>query len=368
MNIHYKTEPSGNPSFFNVTKNMRRIFAVLFVAVSLWACNDDDDKPQGKYEHGAFVLNEGKFLSGTGTITYYNETADTLQQNIFRNAAGQYAGDVVQSMIFHDDKAYIVVNGDNKVEIANANTFERLGSITDDQIIQPRYMEVVDNKGYLTVQGPYDDNYNLVDSYVLVIDLSNNTVTKKIPTEEGIENIVYVGNKLFVGASGYSSNHNVGVIDPSNNTLVDNIELDGVPVGMVVDNNNKLWVLANGDADAKLYRINPSTFEKEQTINLGTSVDTDLAITPDKSGLIYSASGSFYKISTSATTASTTPLFSAEEIITQYAMNVDPDNGEIWIGDALNYSSEGKVYIYTSDGKLKKTFTAGISPTNFVFR
>src|SRR5882672_6024023 len=103
MNIQYKTDSSETPSF-NVTKNMRRIFAVLFVAASLWACNNDDDKPQGKYEHGAFVLNEGKFLSGTGTVTYYNEQADTLQQNIFRNAAGQFAGDVVQSMIFHDDK------------------------------------------------------------------------------------------------------------------------------------------------------------------------------------------------------------------------------------------------------------------------
>lgn len=368
MNIPYKTGTFGTRSFFSFSKFTRNMIAVLFVAATLWACNDDDNKSKGKYEHGAFVVNEGNFGSGTGTILFYDENTGTPEQNIFKNAAGQYAGDVAQSITFHDDKAYIVLNGDNKIEIADANTFERLGTITNDQIVQPRYLEVIDNKAYVTVQGPYDDNFSLVDSYVLVIDLSNNSVIKKIPTDEGIEHIVHLGNYLFASNYNYGGSNTVAVIDPSNNSLADQVEVAAGPSGMVIDNNNKLWVICQGGATSKLYRINPVSFDVEQTIDLGVAAGDDLAITPDKSGLIYSSGGNVYKISTSATTASTTPLFNVNGLQYLYALNVNPSNGDIWVGDALSFTTEGKVYIYSSDGNLKTSFTAGIGPTNFAFK
>jgi len=359
MNMHYP--------YFISSKMMRNIFAVLLVAITLWACSDDD-KPKGKFEHGAFIVNEGNFGSGNGTVSWYDEGNDVTDENIYKNAAGQYAGDVAQSITFNGDKAYIVLNGDNKIEIADANTFERLGSITNDQIVQPRYVQVIDNKAYVTVQGPYDDNYNLVDSYVLVINLSDNSVIKKIPTDEGIEHIVRVGNYLFASNYNYGGSNTVAVIDPTNNTLVTQVEVTSGPSGMVVDSNNKLWVICQGGATSKLVRLNTTTFEVEQTIDLGVSADQDLAITPDKSGLVYISNSSVYKMSTSATTAPAAPFFTIDALVYEYALDVNPNNGEIWVGDALNFTAQGKVYIYNSDGTPKTTVTAGISPTNFAFK
>lgn len=367
MNILYKTASAGTHTF-NPLKAVRRMSTLVLLVATLWACNDDDAAPKGKYEHGAFVVNEGNFGGGTGTITYYNTSTGTAEQNIFKNAAGKFAGDVVQSVTVHEDKAYIVLNGDNKIEIADANTFERLGSITDDRIVQPRYVEVVGNYAYITVQGPYDANFNLVESSVLVADLSTNKVIAKIAADKGVENIIHAGNYVFASSYYYGKSSTLTVIDPMGNSLVKQLDVAKGPAGMAVDANGKLWVISQGNESSVLTRINPSTLQVETTIDLGFSADSDLAITPDKSSLIYYTGGVVYKIAITATAAPTTPFFTISDIGYAYGLGVDPDNGDIWVGDAMAFTTDGKVYIYDAAGKPKTTFTAGIGPTNFFFK
>ncbi|MBL0742357.1 DUF5074 domain-containing protein [Chryseolinea lacunae] len=367
MNNRYPAAPAVTHTF-KAFATLRRMAILVLLVVSLWACKDDEQAPKGKFEHGALVINEGAFGGGNGSITYYNTTTGMAEQNIYRNVIGKFAGDVTQSLTIHDDKAYIVLNGDNKIEIADANTFERLGTISDDAIVQPRYLEVVGNYAYLTVQGEYDANYNLVESSVLVIDLSTNKVIKKLETDKGVENIVHAGNYLFASNYYYGQSSTVTVIDPATNAFVKYVDVASGPSGMAVDVNGKLWVISQGDESSVLTRINPSTFEKETTIDLGLSADTDLAITPDKSSLIYYTSGRVYKIAITATTAPSTPFFTIADLGYEYALGVDPENGDIWVGDAPTFTADGKVFIYGADGKSKTTFTSGIGPTNFVFK
>ena len=51
-----------------------------------------------------------------------------------------------------------------------------------------------------------------------------------------------------------------------------------------------------------------------------------------------------------------------------YALDVNPENGDVYIGDALDYSSPGKIYVYHSDGSFKETFESGINPTQVIFK
>jgi hypothetical protein len=95
---------------------MTLIFALAFVA-----CNDDD-APEKVYEGGVFVANEGAFGAGNGSITYYGADG-VAEQNIFKNTVGEFAGDVIQSMLFSGDQAFLVIDGDNKIEVVNARTF-----------------------------------------------------------------------------------------------------------------------------------------------------------------------------------------------------------------------------------------------------
>ncbi len=349
-----------------------KVFALLILSLCLFSCDDDDSKPKGKYESGVIVVSEGGFGDANGTVTHYNPVSGEVEQNIFRNAAGSFAGDVAQSITFHGDKGYLVLNGGNTVEVVDGNSFERLSTISNAALDKPRYVEIINDKAYISVWGPYEEGgYSLIDSYVLVVDLSNNTVVEKIETDEGTDKLLYTGNYLFASNNNFGGSSTVAVINPSNNTLVDQLQLASGPAGLVSDANGKVWVICTGVYGAtsgQLFRINPSNLNIEETIEIDLKVNGDLAVTPDKGSLIYNSGKDIYKISITATAAPTEPIFEASEVVTNYALNVDPGTGDIWIADALNYATEGKVYIYNASGALQSSFTTGISPTQIHFK
>jgi YVTN family beta-propeller protein len=346
-------------------------YASILTITILLSCDEEGTRPKSNYETGVFVANEGGFGKSTASVTFYDQQTQLTEQNIFIKPPLSFAGDVLQSITFDSDLAYLVLNGSNKIEVVNATSFESVGTISNDDIFSPRYLEVIDNKAYISVWGPYDENFSLVDSYVLVIDLSTNTVVKKIDTDEGSENMLVHNNKLFVANYNYGSSNTVAVIDATNNSLVDQIEVGAGPAGMVIDKNGKLWVLCVGaflPGTAKLVQINPTTLAIEKEIALDVLPGNDLAISPDGISLIYYKGTDVYKISIEATTFPTVPLFSATNITTPYALSVDPVTGDIWLADAVDYASEGKAYIYSSSGVFTSSYTVGINPGQFIFR
>jgi hypothetical protein len=345
-----------------------RCVLMLALIVVIAGCSHDDEKPKGKYEHGAFIVNEGGFGSSNGSVTFYNTTTDEIEQSIVTSSSTAFAGDVVQSMSFKDDRGYVVLNGDNKILVVDANTFENLSTIASNDIVAPRYVEVINDKAYISVWGPYDGNFSLIDSYVLVYDLKTNTVIKKIHTDEGTENLLYNGNYLFATNYNYGGSNTLAVINPTDNTLVKQVTLSYGPSGMTLDANGKLWVICSDFASGKLYRINPSTLAIEVTMNIANSPQTDLAITADKQNILYAIGKSIYKLPITNTLLPAQPLLTASDVKTFYGFNVNPDNDDIWIGDAMSFTATGKTYIYTSAGAAKTSFGVGLNPGQFVFK
>lgn len=352
----------------------RRVhFLLLFgwAAVAFVACDSEDTGPKGKYTDGTVIVNEGGFGSANGTLSFYPVDGE-VEPNIFRNALGQFAGDVVQSITFHGDKGYIVINGDNKIEIVNSNTFESAGTFTNALLDKPRYVEVVQDKAYISVWGPYGDGgFSLVDSYILVVDLNTLSVLKKIETDEGVEELVRAGGYLFATNYNYGGSNTVAVIDLSDDTLVDQLVVGSGPAGVVTDGDGKVWILCTGDfgsANGTLVRINPESLKVERTLELHVNPDVDLALSADKNNLLYTAGKAVFQVAVGATEAPADPFFLAEDVIYNYALGVDPARGDIWIGDAGDFSSAGKVYIYSAAGTYQRTVAVGIGPTQFVFK
>lgn len=352
--------------------NFAKIARIIAIAIILLGCDNGETDPRNTYEDGVVIVNEGGFGSANGTLSFYHTPGGEVSQNIFRNSQGDFAGDVVQSLTIHDGKGYIVVNGDNKIEIVDATTFVGLGSLSNPMLDKPRYVEIIDDKAYISVWGPYEDGgYALIDSYVLVVDLNTKEVVSKIETDEGTEQLLSSAGYLFASNYNYGASKSVAVIDPSDNTLVDQIEVVSGPSGMVTDADGKVWVICTGDfggANGALVRISPSTLAVEKTIELHVNPDADLAITPDLGNLVYTVGTTVYKLPISATEAPDASLFEATAVIANYAMGIDPETGDIWIGDALDFTAEGKVYVYQADGAFKTSFTAGIGPTQFVYK
>ncbi|MBS1486488.1 MAG: hypothetical protein JST43_02770 [Bacteroidetes bacterium] len=352
--------------------NFRLCVLLAFViSFSIVSCNKNNDPVKGKYQSGVLVANQGNFGSANGDVTFYNPTSGQAEQTIFKNVNGSFSGDVLQSITLNGDVGYLVLNGSNKIKIVNSNTFTQTGIFTDPKLDKPQYLAVINGKAYISVWGAYDHNYNLIKSYLLVMNTQTLQAVDTISTDLGVGNLLYNGKYLFASNTNFGSSSTVSVIDPSTDKRIKQLTLSAGPAGMVLDANSKLWVIATGTYggnNGMLYRINPSLFAVEQTISLGANPGNSLCISPDKKTLYYAVGNKIFKIAFDGTAAPTSPFINAADVVALNTLAVNPANGDIYVGDALNYSSSGNAYIYDAAGNKKTSFAVGITPTQFVFQ
>src|SRR5688572_6108892 len=87
---------------------------LTLITFSFSACDNEDEKPKGKFQTGVFVVNEGNFLEADGSVSHFNLSTKETTQDLFGSVnTGRALGDVVQSMTIDGDNAYIVVNNSN---------------------------------------------------------------------------------------------------------------------------------------------------------------------------------------------------------------------------------------------------------------
>jgi YVTN family beta-propeller protein len=354
---------------------MKSIFKIILVmpllTLLLVSCDKNIDPINGDYQSGVLIINEGNFSASNGDITYYNSSTGINEPAIFRKVNGSFAGNVLQSLTLDGDVAYLVLNGDNKVQVVNSNTLKLTNTLSDELLVNPRYLQIVNGKAYISTWGSFDQNFSLSKSYLTVMDTKTLQRVDTIGTGVGVENLLYNGKYIFASDNNFGGSNTLSVIDPTTNTRIKKIQLANGPAGLVVDANNKLWIIATGTYtgnNGKIFRVNPSSFVIEQIIELGKKPNSDLAISPDKKSLYYSIGKQIYKMSIDATNAPTTSFINATDVVALYSFDVDPKSGNLYVGDALNYAVDGLAYIYQQDGSFKLKITTGINPTQFIFK
>ena len=336
------------------------------------SCNNDDDAidtPQGAYDNGVLVLNQGGFNVDNASVSFISDTL-SLENNIFAtNNPGHVLGDTGQDIGFYGDKAYIVLNNSHKIEIVNRYTFAHIATIEDD-LINPRYITFANNKGYVTNWG---DANSATDDYVAVIDLNNNTVTATIPVVEGPERILEHQGRLYVSHyGGYSIGNSVTVINTSSNTIQTTITTGDAPKFMEIED-NVLYILSEGmpswtgaETAGKLQVVNLSNHLVAASFDFPAGSHPSNLVEEDGK-LYYTVESGIYTMNLNATTLPAAPLFNTapQGVYGVYAFEVE-DN-RIYVGDAGNFSANGKVYIYNLAGQIQKQFTVGVIPAGFYF-
>ena len=51
-----------------------------------------------------------------------------------------------------------------------------------------------------------------------------------------------------------------------------------------------------------------------------------------------------------------------------YGLTVNPENGDVYIADAIDYQQQGKIYRYTKEGVMVDEFYVGIIPGAFCWK
>lgn len=350
-------------------KNFKVFLAALGLSAMSIACSDeknDPEIPNGVYEFGYFVSNEGPFQNGSGTITFIGDDGN-VSQNIYKQVNGEDLGNIVNSMSIVDDKAYIVVNNTNKLIVVNRFTMEKSAIIEGDDIVNPRFMVASNGLGFVSNWG---DPYNSEDDFISVISLESNTVLTTIPVGEGPEKMMIESGKLFVCLQGgYGSNNKVLVIDIFDLDIEQTLTVGNVPNSIALDGNSEIWVLCGGnpawtgnETKGALYKILPGNYELSQ-FDFAQAEHPSL-LSSDRGNLYYSLDGMVYEMGQTNNSLPSEPLAGIEGFF--YSMKVK--NGELFATDAGDYASEGTLEVYNvASGTHVTSIPAGIVPGQVVF-
>lgn len=337
------------------------------------SCSSDDDsttnEPRGAYDNGLLILNEGGYNAGNASVSFLSEE-NILENNVFATInSGATLGDTGQDMGMYGETAYIVVNNSHKIEVVNRFTFERITTITTD-LDNPRYIAFSGNDAYVTNWGDPNDTE---DDYVAVIDLATNAVTNKISVVEGPEAIVENNGKLYVAhKGGFGYGNTVSVINASNSSVVKSIAVGDVPNSLEIDGNN-LYVLSEGlpswsgtETPGELSVVNLGNDTVEEVYPFtGTTHPSNFVVSGNTA--YYTINDGVYAMNISDTSLPANPLFTTtpQEVYGVYELTVK--NDAIYVADAGDYNSDGKIYIYSLTGTLQQTFTVGVIPAGFYF-
>lgn len=343
-------------------------FAGSLFFVSCESDDDSSDRPQGEFDNGVFVLNQGGFGHANASLSFVGND-NVLSNNVFTGITGLPLGDTAQDMAFEGDNAYIVVNNSHTVEVVNRYTLAHIATI-EEPLDNPRYIAFHNGKGYVTNWGVGSD---AEDDFIAVIDLATNTVSSTIAVAEGPEQIIEENGKLFVThAGGWSQGNTVSVINIANGTVETEITVGDVPTD-IEEENGKIYVLNAGMPDwmgatpSSISVINPSSNTVETTVNFGEGIKASNMEIEDNV-LYYTIGSGIYAVTLGATiTLPAEPVLDtngqAVEAISAFAK----EDGKYYVADALDNNSNGKIYVYSENGDLLHTFTVGVIPFSFSF-
>lgn len=349
--------------------------ALAALSTSTTSCTkNDDDEPSGgispsiETDGTLFVINEGSFQYSSATLSVYNPATHETLNEAFYKANDMKLGDVALSMtITNDSTGWVVVNNSNVVFAINPITRKEKGRIAG--LTSPRYFHQVSNKkAYIT---------QMYDNRIVIVDPSTYSITGYIevpdmlPGTGSTEQMVTYGDYVFCNCWSYQKN--IIKIDTRTDKIVDSLEVGIQPRYIVLDCNHKLWALTDGggwdqnpigyEAPA-LVKIDPETFkiEKKYEFELGDYC-SKLCIN-GKGDALYWIKGDIWKMDVDDT-ALPTEAYIKSSGLTCYGLTIAPVSSEVYIADAIDYSQNGIVYRYSTDGKLLDQFNVGINPGAF---
>lgn len=348
-------------------------YIIGIVGLVITSCEKDKIDIVFPYDltHGVAISNEGSFGSSNASLSIYYPDGDSIVNNVFSKVNNRPLGDVLQSIGFMGDNAYLILNASNKIEVINKRSCYEVATISN--ISSPRYFIPISNhKAYVTLWGS--------GGKVAVLDLITNTVSKQITVGSGPERLIYTSDKVFVANSGgWGTDNRISVINPQTDEVIATITVGDNPKDFVVDKDGKLWVLCSGNVvyggdfsivsqtESQLVMINPASNTIEKTISLGTAFHPSLLeINPTLDILYY---GGDFGVSGIFSIPITSSLKASNPLIDTYfyGLNVDPVNGTIYGLLSPSFTSTGSLKRYSPQGNILGTYYLGIGPNGAYF-
>lgn len=337
---------------------------------------------------GMYLLNEGNMGSNKATIDFADFANATYARNLYpeRNPTViKELGDVGNDIQIYGSKLYAVINCSHKVEVMDAHSLVRIGQI---DIPNCRFIRFADGNAYVSAYvGPVAIDPEAQPGAVYRVDTATLTITAKTTVGYQPDELEILGKYIYVANSG-------GYRAPNYDNTVSVIEINSmrqvqkIPVAINLhrirkDKYGKLWVTSRGNQSSIPSRL--FVMEKQKTDSYEMSV-TDTLDIPCSEMCIQGDSLYFYSLAWDNTDGKNIVSYgiidirtrqlltnhfitdgSEKEIETPYGIQVNPQNGDIYITDAKNYVSSGMLHCYSNEGKRKWSIRTGDIPAHMTF-
>jgi len=319
---------------------------------------------------GVFVVNEGAFQAVNSSITFISDDGATRIPDIYSNANGFPAGDVLQSMTIHHGKAYLCVNNSQRVEVVSMENFKRTGFISG--ILSPRYFCGADSlTGFIS---------DWASNRVYKVNLNTLAITDSIQAGTSPEEILIKNNRIFICNSGaFGDDSTVTIADLNSGTVIATPVVGVNPTCILTDVNNDIWILCRGslgsdytptpdDPGGRIVCMDPNSFAIKTSVNFSYD-EHPLQLKRNGAGdMLYFLNGSgfytgaIYRMSILDSLPPSSPLVSRDF----YSLGIHPKSGIIHAGKS-SFSSNTHALRFGVDGTVKDSVAVGIGPNGFVF-
>ncbi len=334
---------------------------------------------------GFYLLNEANMGSNDCSLDYYDYAKGRYMRNIYATRNPHVVkdlGDVGNDIAVYGSKMYAVINCSNKVEVMDLRA-QRIGQV---DVPNCRYIKFHGGYAYLTsYAGPvataFDGSYKQ-HGYVAKIDTATLQVVDTCVVGFQPDQLDIVGDKIYVANSGGymvpNYENTLSVID-----LETFSEVERIPIAInlhhcMADRRGILWVSSRGDYGenpSHLYAYDTRKQRLVQTLDVAVSnmwMDGDsLYIIGNQWSNITQTNERGYAIVNTRTKQRVSDSFINDgtdaEIAMPYGVAVNPITKDIYVTDAKNYVTPGRLYCFGPDGVKKWDVLTGYIPAHFVF-
>jgi hypothetical protein len=340
-------------------------FLGIFLALgSLVTSCTPEDKPAPSPKNiplaKVLILCEGNFLWENAQLDVWLPDSQMLISNAYEKQNNKPLGDILQSGLYSNGRLWLSVNNSGKIlELDPKTLIETQKNITPNF---PRYLSYLPSINSLFATDLKKNQVRELDATNLSTKHTYSVLPQKTGEFSGWTEHILVWNEKIVAAN---LDGNLLIIDPisKNQNL---LKIDSGASYLSIDRYNQLWVACNRGKESSLIQVKQDlTFAVHrinkpiQRISLGDSKDTLWFLSQNEV--------CFAVLSESVAPLQSQKAFSIPNAQNLYAFAVHPQTGDFYLGDARDYVSAGKVFIFNSDFKLTRTFETGVIPTDFVF-
>ncbi|MCK9163329.1 MAG: hypothetical protein M0O93_03160 [Bacteroidales bacterium] len=364
-------------------RKIKFLLSIILLSISLGflSCTDDTDidtnYQEGNLPKGLFILCEGLYGNNNSSLDFYNSDSNSVVLDLFNKVNNQGLGDTGNDMIEFNDYIFIAIKESATVQVINKNNGKLVKRIP-----------ILNNNGINRKPSRFAANTSMlylctVDGYVLEINPFTLSIGRIVKVGRNPEDICLSNNKLYITNSGgldFNSpigyDNTVSVVDPITMTEIMKIDVGDNPAFIKELRDGLIGLIVKGDySNIKFKTINTLTDELVDSFEI-PMLNFDVL---DKNNIVYTNVDYFESMESkikifnfSSNTTNSVDFVSTPGIINQitapYGINISISNNEVYITDARDFITSGKVFVFDLQGNYKYNINVGYLPSKVIIR